>query len=591
MKRKQKLSFSIPPSYNGLRFFAELAEELLFYFSHDSFKVPTLNFHFLCFEALDVIDKIEAGLLEKGNIIPIVQEFVRSYKDDPIIVEFYGDDINNLFLTKNAEGQYRTVLKELMQSPTSDSSIQRLKKCVLFLRDDLGRKSRYYNSGISKIESLIVKQNISHSEMEQLQKYTKIILTELINIGYSQEYIYTSVLNVFFNGERPIEDAKEGFERFISFFPLKRRRYVIYLPLKNSKITEELAPFTGLDIAENIYEMFNNSCSFVVKVSQEAMDPEKAKAKAIALIDFCLSVSQYCRHNKRGYSFKEAEVVDIESKEVYNLRTMAAAISRQKRIQIDEEKLVNTCFDLESGIFDAIGLHASAFSSKDEKNQLLNLWTAMEVLIPIEKSGSSSKINQISNSAATILSSNYIRTLIVQLDAQIKGKIPDEYEKLMSDIVGTDNAEKLLLILVLSNYSDKFDSLMEQLNSTQLLMFRIQQYKNILSFGHSVKEFYERHAKRVAWQIMRIYRNRNMIVHDGSTLPFLSVILQNLHYYIDTIIDTFCSMNDKRFQDANSIIMKLMLNEQVYLSRLDTTKTFSRDNAIPYLFGYILDES
>lgn len=395
MKRKQKLSFSIPPSYNGLRFFAELAEELLFYFSHDSFKVPTLNFHFLCFEALDVIDKIEAGLLEKGNIIPIVQEFVRSYKDDPIIVEFYGDDINNLFLTKNAEGQYRTVLKELMQSPTSDSSIQRLKKCVLFLRDDLGRKSRYYNSGISKIESLIVKQNISHSEMEQLQKYTKIILTELI----------------------------------------------------------------------------------------------------------------------------------------------------------------------------------------------------MEVLIPIEKSGSSSKINQISNSAATILSSNYIRTLIVQLDAQIKGKIPDEYEKLMSDIVGTDNAEKLLLILVLSDYSDKFDSLMEQLNSTQLLMFRIQQYKNILSFGHSVKEFYERHAKRVAWQIMRIYRNRNMIVHDGSTLPFLSVILQNLHYYIDTIIDTFCSMNDKRFQDANSIIMKLMLNEQVYLSRLDTTKTFSRDNAIPYLFGYILDES
>ena len=30
--------------------------------------------------------------------------------------------------------------------------------------------------------------------------------------------------------------------------------------------------------------------------------------------------------------------------------------------------------------------------------------------------------------------------------AQIKEKIPDEYEKLMSDIAGADNAEKLLLI-------------------------------------------------------------------------------------------------------------------------------------------------
>ena len=59
MSSKMKPCFEIDKSFNGIRFFAELAEELLFYFSHDSFKVPTLNFHYLCFEALDAISKIE----------------------------------------------------------------------------------------------------------------------------------------------------------------------------------------------------------------------------------------------------------------------------------------------------------------------------------------------------------------------------------------------------------------------------------------------------------------------------------------------------------------------------------------------------
>lgn len=80
MIRNKVPCFEIDKSFNGIRFFAESAEELLFYFSHDSFKVPTLNFHFLCFEALDVIRKIESVLLDKGNIVPILQEFLYSYK-------------------------------------------------------------------------------------------------------------------------------------------------------------------------------------------------------------------------------------------------------------------------------------------------------------------------------------------------------------------------------------------------------------------------------------------------------------------------------------------------------------------------------
>ena len=584
---KKQLYFEIDDSYNGLRFFAELSEELLFYFSHDSFKVPTLNFHYLCFEALDVINKIESGLLEKGNIVPILQEFICSYKYDPIVKDFYDEDINNLFSLKDSEGKYKNTLKEIMQNPTSDLSIQRLKKCLFFLKDDLGRKSRYYNSGILKIRELICKKNIDYSELELLQQYTKIVLTELINMGYSQEYIYTSVKNVFFAEHNPVQNVTDSFDLFISHFPLKAKKYVVYLPLKNHKIKDDLLPFSGLDIAENIFEMFSNTCSYIIKFKREAMDPEGAKLQAIALIDFCLSVTQYCQHSNRKHSFKEAEVIDIESNRIYSLKTLTPPISRQKRTPSDVKKVVNACFDLDSGIFSSIGLHASAFGTKDLKNQLLNLWTAMEVLIPIEKHGNLSKINQISNSASTILSSNYINMLLIQLDKQVADRIPEKYEGILAKLGNEDfnKIEKLLAILVLTEYDDIYNELTGELSFTPLLTFRLQQYKNIFSYGQSLKSFYERHSKRVTWQIMRIYRNRNMIVHDGSTLPFLEVILQNLHFYIDTIVDMFCTMSEEEFSDSSTIIMKLTQNEQLYLSKLDELSTFSKSNFSSCILG------
>ena len=587
MIRNKVPCFEINKSFNGIRFFAELAEELLFYFSHDSFKVPTLNFHFLCFEALDVIRKIESGLLDKGNIVPILQEFLYSYKNDPIVRYFYGEDINNLFAIKDAEGKYKLVLKEIMQNPTRDPSIQKFKKCILFLKDDLGRKSRYYNHGVSQIRTFIGKENLDFSELDLLQQYTKIVLTELINIGYSQEYIYTSVKNAFFSEQTPVKNAEESFDKFISLFTLNEKEYIVYLPMKNYRIKDELIPFTGLDIAENVFEMFDNTCSHIIKFKREAMDPEGAKTQAVALIDFCLSVTQYCQHSKRGYSFKEAEVVDLESKTVYSLKALASPISRQKRTPTDIKKIVHACFELDSGIFSAIGLHASAFGTKDLKNQLLNLWTAMEVLIPVEQHGNLSKINQISNSAATILCSNYINMLLVQLDKQISNRILDTYEQLLKKIDDTtlNRTEKLLAILVLSEYDDIFSELMSELESTPLLVFRMQQYKNVLSMGASIKNFYERHSRRLTWQIMRIYRNRNMIVHNGRTLPFLEVILQNLHFYIDTIVDTFCALNDEEFTDSSSIIMHLIKNEQLYLSKLNEVTTFSKDNFVSCILG------
>ena len=64
----------------GLLFFAETAEEMLFHHSHDSFKVPTLNFKFLCYDIVTTIQGIEEEKLDAGNLYPLIDELMISYQ-------------------------------------------------------------------------------------------------------------------------------------------------------------------------------------------------------------------------------------------------------------------------------------------------------------------------------------------------------------------------------------------------------------------------------------------------------------------------------------------------------------------------------
>ncbi|MBR4863545.1 MAG: hypothetical protein IKU07_03135 [Oscillospiraceae bacterium] len=70
---------------------------------------------------------------------------------------------------------------------------------------------------------------------------------------------------------------------------------------------------------------------YVIKVVHEAMDPEHAKNSAISLIEFCLSISQYCQHTKKSCSFKVADAVDVETKKCFSLKKLAQPINRQIR--------------------------------------------------------------------------------------------------------------------------------------------------------------------------------------------------------------------------------------------------------------------
>lgn len=53
----------------------------------------------------------------------------------------------------------------------------------------------------------------------------------------------------------------------------------------------------------------------------------------------------------------------------------------------------------------------------------------------------------------------------------------------------------------------------------------------------------ETHSKRVSQQIRRIYRARNLIVHTGVIPTYKKILIENLHDYLDVILETLIELN------------------------------------------------
>jgi hypothetical protein len=70
-----------------------------------------------------------------------------------------------------------------------------------------------------------------------------------------------------------------------------------------------------------------------------------------------------------------------------------------------------------------------------------------------------------------------------------------------------------------------------------LIVFRAQYYRNLLIDGKKMKDTLEKHQKNLEWNLTRIYRVRNEIVHNAALKEDLTVLTSHLRYYLTFILN------------------------------------------------------
>lgn len=560
MKHYSLSNWDVDITNRGLLFFAETAEELLFHHSHDSFKVPTLNFKFLCYDIIATILGIEQEKLDSGNLYPLIDELKVSYQNDPVIKQLYGEKVDMIFNQKNEQGIYVDAFNGICKDRNSEATRTKLRRTLQFLIEDMSNDDKYYKAILKNLSSL-VNEECDDSHSKEIYSLTQALLSELVNRGYSIEYLYNTVIENFFS-EKRVSDITVTFDSFIGSFTFKEKKYAVYFPIP-ANFKEDLANCFNLEIADNIFEMFNNQFPYIGKIVVAEMDPELARSQVTMIVEMFLSIIQYDRHNDKSFKTRYSDVVDIETHKCYYLKEPIPAILRGRR----ERKQTfsrDICPHHLKNLLNAISLHSSAIKSKDINNQFLCLWTAIEVLIPVERRGSFSRINQISNTISTIMSITYLRTLLSHLnnDLQIIG---DTYKNCISD-VNENPIFALASILSKPEYADKITVLTEALELYPILKYRLLKYEKILKDPNQYRNIYENHSQRIRQQTMRIYRTRNMIVHDGSHSVYIELIIQNLHFYLDTLIDTIYASQKQGYESIRSIFKSFDEIEKRFLN-------------------------
>ena len=89
------------------------------------------------------------------------------------------------------------------------------------------------------------------------------------------------------------------------------------------------------------------------------------------------------------------------------------------------------------------------------------------------------------------------------------------------------------------------------------------------------------HGTKVEWQIRRIYRTRNLIVHSGRTLPYIDTLIENAHDYLDQamnmVIELSCSEIQVTTLEQAFEVAKLDFDE--YMMNLESVDEIDYKNA------------
>jgi hypothetical protein len=155
---------------------------------------------------------------------------------------------------------------------------------------------------------------------------------------------------------------------------------------------------------------------------------------------------------------------------------------------------------------------------------------------------------------------NYINKLIEQVGSDFWFFDKENSKKILNSVhlKGKENSfDTLAGLIMTSENDDKRKEVYALLDNYPFLKFRIFTLNKILSSGKELNKLLENHKQRVEWQIQRIYRVRNLIVHSGKMPTYTNILVENLHNYFDDflnyIIDS--AIKEKRIKTINEAIL------------------------------------
>lgn len=511
---------------DGVLYFAQRIEEMLFDYSIDLYKMPLLNTHGLAREYCRVVEKVLSGEIKEYQREILFEEFLASFNDDIILKENWG--ISNIeFVTKSF-----------------GSSTQRVKDHTVAYVDSTLSNGRYYNW----IVKTLLKYTKLPKEKKKIEAVIRCFIPELVSMGYDSEFIYTALKQHFFSGDA-INNT--SLEKFLAIFDLKSHRYNVYFAVspmvKHFREILENRLRLHFDDDGN-FSLFNKHSNRIIVYFKDikAPCPNSAAIDAYNRLDIFFSFYKFVG-NKKGLSIQKKAMVKeqdcvpvfVASKKLsYNI---IENIDYSEIGALSDQLITGLLINAEdeySVLSKSVELHNTAISASDLKSGFLNFWSAVEILC--QGHTADSKIGPVLDVVLPILKKDYLVTQIQDFNKNLKDNLrKEDYEYILSEIkVAGCEKRKIFQLIFLEQYKDLRTEVLTKLANYPVLRSRLC----LLSSMNTTKKLNTMicaYVQRVKWHIYRMYRTRNAIVHSGEVPRNLKYLGEHLHSYLDSTANEF----------------------------------------------------
>ncbi|MGE4443236.1 MAG: hypothetical protein AB7D27_17380 [Desulfomicrobium sp.] len=531
---------SVEKSEN-LLFFAQLLDELLFDYSLDTYKPSAMNTSLLCNEALVVINEIERGNIKKQNIQYVLDELCENLSKDKIaqkLLTIEMDIVLNTLKNKKIRIQEKKSLVEILQNQIG-----------IF---------EYKQKNEELLISSIIKEDENFSEIRHLARN---YITTLINVGYSSNFTYKIVQNFFYyknnriSGNEAISDFLDYFKDESDDFCVIYRASVLCKKISDSfnKLDIDVIDNideTGIDISKFNFLLRENEIYLVVK-KIKAYDIFSAKYNADSYVEIFSKLYNLFCHKEGIDVLRDCLIVNITKNQIYksglSVNTMHKCIDLLPPMASEKFNIFIKNFSLNESSFKIFTkcseLHALALASESQENQMINLWIALESIIPAKaEDDEKSTILHITQSITPFLNIIYLDRLVTRLCKDIIKFKANFYNSNINKIEGDKNSVKLIKFMCLDEYKKSRELFNQEIGYYHLLRDRFAYFCKIFEDPKNVIKLLHNHNKRIEWQIVRIYRARNLIVHSGKMPSFTKILIENTHDYLDTILNRIINL-------------------------------------------------
>jgi hypothetical protein len=191
-------------------------------------------------------------------------------------------------------------------------------------------------------------------------------------------------------------------------------------------------------------------------------------------------------------------------------------------------------------ISNALECHALALSADDPKTAMINLWTALETMTGAM--GAKPIGTRVAERISPIIAhrrvdkiATYLALSIYELIRQ-DGNAPIDRNLMPNSGAQYIAPDDVLHALTGRDSNPAIKYLLSRCADSPLLLYRLFRAWRELHDSNNLARSMAGSRRRIEWQINRIYRARNLLVHRGEESRYLWRLLRNAQYYVSSAI-------------------------------------------------------